>query len=138
MIRLAGVDLPSEKKVRIALCYLYGIGPSLSLDVLQQSRVDPEKRAHELTGDEINRLQRELEKYMIEGNLRRNVRDNIDRLKRVGTYRGLRHKMSLPVRGQRTRANARTRKGHQRKTVGSMTKEMAAKIDAQKSGAKAS
>ncbi len=133
MIRLAGIDLPSEKKIRIALRYLYGVGPSLAMDVLSQTRIDPEKRAHELTGDEINRLQRELEKYMIEGNLRRVVRDNIDRLKRVGSYRGLRHKMSLPSRGQRTRSNARTRKGHQRKTVGSMTKEMAAKVDAQKS-----
>ncbi len=132
MIRLAGIDLPSEKKVRIALRYLYGIGATNAEEILSQTRIDPDKRAHDLTGDEINRLQRELEKYTIEGNLRRVVRDNIDRLKRVGTYRGLRHKMSLPTRGQRTRSNARTRKGHQRKTVGSMTKEMAAKVVTQK------
>jgi small subunit ribosomal protein S13 len=128
MLRLAGVDLPNEKKVCISLRYLYGVGPKVAMTLLKETRIDPDKRAGTLTGEEVSRLQKALEKYLIEGELRRQVRENIDRLKRVGSYRGLRHKMNLPARGQRTRSNARTRKGHQRKTVGSMTKEMAAKV----------
>jgi small subunit ribosomal protein S13 len=133
MPRIAGIDIPDHKKIRIALRYLYGIGPKASDEILKEANVDGEKRANQLTSDEVNRVQRVVEKYNIEGNLRRQINDNIDRLKRVKSYRGLRHSMGLPSRGQRTRSNARTRKG-KRKTVGAMTKEMAAKLDAAKTG----
>lgn len=133
MPRIAGIDIPDQKKIRIALRYLYGVGPKAADDVLKEANVDPEKRANQLTSDEVNRIQRVVEKYNIEGNLRRQINDNIDRLKRIKSYRGMRHSMGLPSRGQRTRSNARTRKG-KRKTVGAMTKEMAAKLDAAKTG----
>jgi small subunit ribosomal protein S13 len=131
MPRIAGIDIPDQKKITIALRYLYGIGPKTADDVLKEASINPDKRANQLTADELNRIQRVVEKYNIEGNLRRQINDNIDRLKRIKAYRGLRHSMGLPTRGQRTRANARTRKG-KRKTVGAMTKEMAAKLDAAK------
>src|SRR5258708_40307929 len=129
MPRLAGVDIPDQKKVRIALRYIYGIGPKLADDVVRETNVDGEKRAKDLTGEEINRIQRVLEKINVEGNLRRLIRENVDRLKRIGSYRGLRHKLGLPSRGQRTRSNARTRRGKRRVAIGSMTKEMAAKLE---------
>lgn len=135
MPRLAGVDVPENKKIRIALRYVYGIGPKLADDVVRETNVDPNMRAKDLTGEELNRIQRVLEKHNVEGNLRRLVRENIDRLKRIGSYRGLRHKAGLPSRGQRTRSNARTRRGKRRVAVGSMTKEMAAKIDTAKAKA---
>ena len=119
--------------MRIALRYIYGIGPKLADDVVRETNVDGEKRAKDLTGEEINRIQRVLEKINVEGNLRRLIRENVDRLKRIGSYRGLRHKLGLPSRGQRTRSNARTRRGKKRVAIGSMTKEMAAKLDAAKS-----
>ncbi len=126
MPRLAGIDIPDNKKVRIALRYVYGIGPKLADEIIKEANVNPDKRAKELTGDEVNRIQRILEKYNVEGNLRRLIRENVDRLKRIGSYRGLRHKMGLPTRGQRTRSNARTRKGKKRIAVGSVSKEAAA------------
>ncbi len=132
MPRIAGIDIPDNKKVRISLRYVYGIGPKLADEIIKEAGVNPDKRAKELTGDEVGKIQRILEKYNVEGNLRRLIRENVDRLKRIGSYRGLRHKMGLPTRGQRTRSNARTRKGKKRIAVGSMTKEMAAKIDASK------
>ncbi len=132
MPRIAGIDIPDNKKVRISLRYVYGIGPKLADEIIAEAGVNPDKRAKELTGDEVGKIQRLLEKYNVEGNLRRLIRENVDRLKRIGSYRGLRHKMGLPTRGQRTRSNARTRKGKKRIAVGSMTKEMAAKIDASK------
>ncbi len=132
MPRLAGIDIPDNKKVRIALRYIYGIGPKLADDIIRETSVDPDKRAKDLNADEINRIQRVLEKHNVEGNLRRLIRENVDRLKRIGSYRGLRHKLGLPSRGQRTRSNARTRRGKRRVAIGSMTKEMAAKLDAAK------
>jgi small subunit ribosomal protein S13 len=132
MPRLAGIDVPDNKKVRISLRYIYGIGPKLADDVIRETNVDGDKRAKDLTGEEINRIQRVLEKHNVEGNLRRLIRENVDRLKRIGSYRGLRHKLGLPSRGQRTRSNARTRRGKKRVAIGSMTKEMAAKLDAAK------
>ena len=129
MPRLAGIDIPDNKKVRIALRYIYGIGPKLAESVVNETNVDGDKRAKDLTGEEINRIQRVLEKHNVEGNLRRLIRENVDRLKRIGSYRGLRHKAGLPTRGQRTRSNARTRRGKKRVAIGSMTKEMAAKLD---------
>jgi len=132
MPRLAGIDIPDNKKVRIAIRYVYGIGPKLAEELLKTTQVNPDKRANELTGEEINKIQRELEKYNVEGNLRRLIRDNIDRLKRIGSYRGMRHKLGLPTRGQRTRSNARTRRNKKRVAVGAISKEMATKLDAAK------
>lgn len=118
MPRIMGVDLPSDKPTHIALRYLYGIGPTTSLRLCQQANVDPQRRARELTDDEISRLTTLLDRdeYTVEGQLRRQIQQNIARLKDIGSYRGLRHRRSLPVRGQRTKTNARTRKGP-RKTV---------------------
>lgn len=131
MPRLAGIDIPDHKKVRFSLRYLYGVGPSNVETILKESRVDGDKRARDLTTEEINRIQRVIDKIMVEGNLRRIINDNVDRLKRVKAYRGIRHMMGLPTRGQRTRSNGRTKRGA-RKTIGAMTKEMAAKLDAAK------
>ncbi len=131
MPRIAGIDIPEHKKILYSLQYLYGVGNKVARDVLSESRVDGDKRARELTADELNRIQRVLEKYNVEGTLRRLVNENVDRLKRVKAYRGLRHAAGLPARGQRTRSNARTKRGAKR-TVGSMTKEMAAKLDTAK------
>lgn len=127
MPRIAGIDIPVQKKTNISLTYIFGIGRSNVETVLREANVDGDKRAKDLTVDEIARLQRVIDKVNTEGNLRRMIRENIDRLKRVGTYRGSRHMHNLPSRGQRTRVNARTRRG-KRKTVGALTKEAAEKI----------
>ncbi len=117
MARIAGVDLPRNKRVEIALTYIYGIGRSRSQEILRVTGVDPDKRVKDLTEDEITRLRDAVERnYRVEGDLRREVQMNIKRLIDIGTYRGIRHKRNLPVRGQRTRTNARTRRGP-RKTV---------------------
>jgi small subunit ribosomal protein S13 len=117
MPRILGVDLPNDKATHIALRYIYGIGPTTALRVCEQARVDPLRRARELSDDEIGRIASILDRdYTVEGPLRRQVQQNILRLKDIQCYRGLRHRRSLPVRGQRTRTNARTRKGP-RKTV---------------------
>ena len=137
MPRLAGIDIPDNKKIRISLRYIYGIGPMNAEEILKETGVDGDKRTKDLTSEDINKVARALEKYNTEGNLRRLVRENVDRLKRIGSYRGLRHKLNLPTRGQRTRSNARTRRGKKRVAIGSMTKESAAKLDAAKAGSKA-
>ncbi len=111
MARIAGVDIPRDKPVWVALGYIYGIGPSLAMKILASTGVDPFKRARELTDDEVTRLRAEVEKYKVEGTLRAEVQRDIKRLIDIGSYRGIRHKLGLPVRGQRTRHNARTRKG---------------------------
>ena len=117
MPRILGVDLPSDKKIRISLRYLYGIGPYLADQLCERTGVDPEKRARELTDDELAKIITLLDnEYTVEGQLHRQVQQNIARLKDIGCYRGLRHRKGLPVRGQRTQTNARTRKGP-RKTV---------------------
>ncbi len=117
MARIAGVDLPRNKRVEVALTYIYGIGPSLSKKILAETGVSPDTRVKDLTEDEITRLREVVERnYKVEGDLRREVNMNIRRLIEIGCYRGLRHRRNLPVRGQRTRTNARTRKGP-RKTV---------------------
>ncbi len=134
MPRIAGIDLPNNKKVFIALTYIYGVGRSNVQTVLSQSKVDGDKRVSELTPDEVNRLQKVIEaSFEVEGNLRQKIRDSIERLKRISSYRGYRHVQMLPSRGQRTRTNARTRRG-KRRTVGAMTKEMAAKMEEAKRG----
>ena len=117
MPRILGVELPNDKPTHIALRYIYGIGPTTSLQLCEKARVDPIRRAKELNDDEIARLAVLLDReYTVEGPLRREIQQNIARLKDIGCYRGVRHRRSLPVRGQRTRTNARTRKGP-RKTV---------------------
>jgi small subunit ribosomal protein S13 len=117
MPRILGVDLPSDKPINISLRYLYGIGPFLANQLCERTSIDPQKRARELNDDELAKLIALLDnEYVVEGQLHRQVQQNISRLRDIGSYRGLRHRKGLPVRGQRTRTNARTRKGP-RKTV---------------------
>jgi len=118
MARIAGVDLPREKRVEIALTYIFGIGRPTAQDVLAKSGVNPETRVRDLTEEEVNKLREIIEKNLkVEGDLRREISLNIKRLMEIGCYRGLRHRRGLPVRGQKTKTNARTRKGP-KKTVG--------------------
>ncbi len=118
MPRIVGVDVPKEKRVEIALMYIYGIGRNLSNRILKVANINPDKRAKDLTEEEVARLSSIIQKdFKVEGDLRRDITANIKRLIDIGSYRGLRHRRGLPVRGQRTRTNARTRKGP-RKTVG--------------------
>ena len=127
MARIAGVDIPREKRVDISLRYIYGIGPTLARKVCTQTQVRPETKVRDLTEDEVARLREVIEReYKVEGDLRREVNLNIKRLIEIGCYRGLRHRRGLPVRGQRTRTNARTRKGP-RKTVAGRRKAAAKK-----------
>jgi small subunit ribosomal protein S13 len=117
--RIAGVDLPRDKRVEAALPYIYGIGLHTSQVLLQRTGVNPDTRVRELTDDEVNRLREIVDKELrVEGDLRREVAMNIKRLMDIGCYRGLRHRRGLPVRGQRTRTNARTRRGPRRAAVG--------------------
>jgi small subunit ribosomal protein S13 len=125
--RLVGVDIPKEKRVELALTYVYGIGRTLSNKILKIANISPDKRAKDLTEEEIAKLSSILQKdYKVEGDLRRDISANIKRLIDIGTYRGYRHRRGLPVRGQRTKTNARTRKGP-RKTVGIIRQRAAAK-----------
>ena len=112
MARIAGVDIPNNKRVEIALTYIYGIGRKSSNDILAKTGIDPDKRAKDLTEDEIAKLRDVIEnEYTVEGDLRRDVALNIKRMVEINCYRGIRHRKGLPVRGQRTKTNARTRKG---------------------------
>lgn len=111
MARIKGVDIPNEKRVEIALTYIYGIGRQLSKQILKKTNIDPDKRAKDLTEDEIVRLRDEISNYLVEGDLRREVSMNIKTKMEINSYQGVRHKKGLPVRGQRTNRNARTRKG---------------------------
>lgn len=128
MPRIAGFDIPDNKKIAFSLRYIYGVGPEMADDILKVTKIDRNKRAKDLTGDEINKIAQQLDKYSVGGQLRRVVRDNIQRLKRINCYRGSRHRQGLPVRGQRTRTNARTGRG-KRKTVGALSKKEAAKLE---------
>jgi small subunit ribosomal protein S13 len=122
MARIAGVDLPKEKRIEVALTYLYGIGLSRSRVILENTGVDPSRRAVDLTDDDVNKLRQEIEgNYKVEGALRTEVSMNIKRLMDIGCYRGLRHRRGLPVRGQRTHTNARTHKGQRRAIAGKRT-----------------
>lgn len=127
MIRIAGVDISETKRVDIGLTAIYGIGRRNVIDILKRANVSPEKRVKDLTGEEISRLQKEIEKIPVEGALRKKVAQDIERLKAIKSYRGLRHIQNLPVRGQRTRSNARTKRG-KRKTVGAIRKKDMAKF----------
>ena len=112
MARIAGIDLPKDKRIEIGLTYIYGIGRKSSNDILARTGIDPDKRAKDLTEDEIAKIRDELEAhYSVEGDLRRDVAMNIKRMVEINCYRGIRHRKGLPVRGQRTKTNARTRKG---------------------------
>lgn len=119
MARIAGVDLPRNKRIEIGLTYIYGIGVSLSRQILAETGVDPDRRVHDLSDDEVNRLRRAIEtQQKVEGSLRTEVSMNVKRLMDIGCYRGLRHRRGLPVRGQRTHTNARTHKGVRRAIAG--------------------
>ena len=128
-MRIAGVNIPDGKRTDIALSYIYGIGRSNVKEVLKKAEVDAAKRAKDLTEEEVKRLTQALDKYKIEGDLKTDVAANIRRLKETGAYRGIRHTRNLPVRGQRTRSNARTKRG-KRVTIGAIKKEVAAKMEA--------
>ena len=131
MLRLVGIDLPENKRIEIALTYIYGIGLKKSRDILATAKIDGNIRAKALSAADVAKIQKVLETHKVEGDLRKEVRENIQRLKRIGSYRGARHMASLPTRGQRTRTNARTLRG-KRKTIGAMKKEDAAKIEGAK------
>ncbi len=131
MARIAGIDLQDSWKVDFALTKVRGLGWSLSKKVMKDADINPKKRVSDLTADEISKISGELEKYPIEGDLARTVRANIQRLQVIGSYRGVRHARGLPVRGQRTRTNARTKRG-KRKTVGAFKKEILSKMIAGK------
>lgn len=121
MARIAGIDIPRDKRIVVALTYVYGIGRNLSEKILLEAQVSEDTRVKDLTDEEVVKIRQEVQKYTVEGDLRREVAMNIKRLQEIGSYRGLRHRKGLPVRGQNTRNNARTRKGP-RKTVANKKK----------------
>lgn len=124
MPRILGVDIPKEKRIEISLTYLYGIGRNLSKKILKEANINPDTRAKDLTDEEVARITSIVQKgYKVEGDLRRELSQNIKRLMDIGSYRGLRHRRGLPVRGQRTRTNARTRKGPRRMAIALKKKE---------------
>ena len=128
MARIAGINIPDDKRIEISLTYIYGLGKSSVVKILEKAGIDKNIRAKDLTAEEVNRLRDLIEKdYKIEGDLRRERMLNVKRLKDVGTYKGTRHTRSLPVRGQRTKTNSRTVRGNVRKTVGSGRKPAAEK-----------
>lgn len=126
-MRISGVNIPDEKRVDIALTYLYGIGRHNVFGVLEKAHVDASKRVKALSEDEQKRIQKVLEGYKLEGDLKVEVASSVKRLKEIGSYRGMRHAKNLPVRGQRTRSNARTKRG-KRVTIGAIKKEVAQKM----------
>ena len=119
MARIAGVNIPDNKRVEIALTYIYGVGLTTSQGILKVAKIDKDLRAKDLTQVQVNDIRKALSDYTIEGDLRREVNDNIKRLREIGSYRGARHSVGLPVRGQRTKTNSRTRRGNKRVTMGS-------------------
>ncbi len=126
-MRISGVNLPDEKRVDIGLSYLYGVGRKNALDILKKSEINPAIRIKALSEEEQKRLQKVLESYKLEGDLRVEIQGNIKRLKEIGAYRGTRHSKNLPSRGQRTKSNARTKRG-KRLTIGAIKKETAVKM----------
>ena len=119
MARIAGVDIPNDKQVGVALGYIYGIGRTRSQKILGQTRIDAKVRVRDLTDDEVNRIREVIDReYMVEGDLRRDVRQNVQHLIEINCYRGIRHRRGLPVHGQRTRTNARTKRGARRTVAG--------------------
>lgn len=135
MVRISGIDIPVAKRTDIALTYVYGIGRNNVVKILEGAKVDGAKRAKDLTEEEVVRLQKVIEAgFRVEGDLRREIQNNIKRLREIGTYRGIRHTRKLPVRGQRTRSNARTKRG-KRVTIGALKKDDRAKIETAAPGA---
>ena len=126
MARIAGVELPSEKRVDIGLTYIFGIGRANVVKVMKDSGVDGAKRVKDLTEEEVGKLAKAVDQFRVEGDLKQQINQNIRRIEEIGTYKGLRHRRGLPVRGQRTRSNARTKRG-KRKTVGTVRKDVVAK-----------
>lgn len=123
MARIAGVDLPNNKRVETALTYIFGIGPSMSQKIVKKANVDPDKRVKDLNDEEINQLRKTIDSMTkVEGDLRTDIAMNIKRLMDIGCYRGIRHRRSLPVRGQNTKNNARTRKGNKKPSMGKKKK----------------
>lgn len=122
MARIAGIDIPDSKKVEFSIRYIYGVGPSNAVAVLETAKIEPGVRVKDLKEDDLARLQKAVEALTVEGDLRREVQQNIKRLEEIGSYRGSRHRKGLPVDGQRTRSNARTKRG-KRKTIGATKKE---------------
>lgn len=127
MARIAGIDLPNEKRIEASLPYIYGIGQTMSKKILEKCQIDPNIRTKNLTEEQVNKLQKAVEEYKVEGDLRREIQANVKRLQAIGAYRGVRHSKNLPVRGQRTRTNARTKRG-KRVTIGTVRKEIVAKM----------
>lgn len=130
-MRIAGVNIPDEKRVDVSLTYIYGIGRTLVYEILKKAEIDPSKRTNQLTEDEVIRIQKTLDSYKIEGDLRADRVSDIKRLRDINSYRGVRHNRNLPVRGQRTRSNARTKRG-KRVTIGAIKKEVAERMAAAK------
>jgi small subunit ribosomal protein S13 len=119
MARIAGVDIPNDKRVEFSLRYIYGIGPTIAQQICVKTRVEPGTKARDLTDDEVSRIREVIDReYTVEGDLRREVRQNIQRLTEINCYRGMRHRRGLPVRGQRTKTNARTKRGARRTVAG--------------------
>ena len=131
MPRISGVNIPEQKPVKISLTYIFGIGEQISLKILKKLGIRPELRTKDLTSDQILKLQNEIKDLTVEGELKRTIRNNIEILKRIKSYRGLRHSMGLPSRGQRTKTNARTKKG-KKKNIDAMTKDTRSKMDVAK------
>lgn len=128
MVRIIGVDIPNDKRVDISLTYLYGIGRANVLPILAEAGIDAHRRVNTLTDEEVGKITKAIEKKaVVEGDLRRNISDNIKRLRDIGSYRGTRHAKKLPSRGQRTRSNARTKRG-KRVTIGALKKDDRAKV----------
>lgn len=124
MARISGIEIPKEKRIDIALTYVYGIGRGNVKAILKAANIEPGVRTKDLTDDEINKIQKVIDTHKVEGDLKREIYDNIKRLKEIGSYRGMRHSRNLPVRGQNTRRNARTKRG-KRVTIGAIKKEIA-------------
>lgn len=127
-MRISGVEIPDNERAQVGLTRFYGIGPKTVIELAKKANIDLNTRIKDLSRDDIGNLMKALESFKVEGDLKKEIRENIDRLKAIRAYRGIRHMVSLPVRGQRTKSNSRTRKG-KKKTVGSLTKEAWAKIE---------
>lgn len=126
MARIAGIELPKEKRVAAALPYIFGVGATLAVKIIKDAGVSPDTRVKNLTDDEVNKLSKLIESLSVEGELRRQINQNVRRLEEIGTYRGMRHRKGLPAHGQRTKSNARTKRG-KRMTIGAMKKELLVK-----------
>jgi len=133
-MRISGVEIPDHERAQVGLTRFFGIGPKKAIELAKAAKIGLDTRMKDLNRDNISNLMKALESFVVEGDLKKEIRENIDRLKAIKSYRGLRHIVGLPTRGQRTKSNARTRKGR-RKTVGSLTKEAWAKIETQQKAA---